>query len=41
MVKMKLPAKPPHSGIKAVIYPVAFGVLIIALWQAGILHRLR
>lgn len=40
MVKMKLPAKPPHSGVKAVIYPVAFGVLIIALWQGGILHRL-
>ena len=36
---MKLFAKPPHSGVKTVIYPAVFGFLMIALWQAGILHR--
>ena len=40
MAKMRLPAKPRFGGVKAVVYPAAFGALIIALWQTGILHRL-
>lgn len=40
MTRMRLPSRPPHSSIKAVIFPVVFGALIIALWQAGILHWL-
>lgn len=40
MTKMKLPSKTAHSGAKAVIYPLVFGVLIIAAWQTGLLHKL-
>ena len=40
MIKLRLPSKVSGNGIKAVLYPVIFGVLIIALWQTGMLHRL-
>ncbi len=40
MAKMKLPSKGRYSGIKAVVYPILFGVLILTLWQTGALHKM-
>ena len=40
MAKIKIPQPVPHAGIKSVVYPVAFGALIVALWQTQVLHKL-
>ena len=40
MTGMKLPATAKHSGVKSVVYPIAFGVLVLTFWQTGILHKL-
>lgn len=40
MIPMKLPAKPKHAGVKSVLYPVLFGVLLMVLWQTQVLHKL-
>lgn len=37
---MKLPSTTKHNGVKSVVYPIAFGVLILTLWQTGVLHKL-
>ena len=37
---MKLPATAKHNGVKSVVYPIVFGVLVLTLWQTGILHKL-
>ncbi len=40
MAKLKLPEKTAHSGVKAVVYPIVFGALVLTLWQTQVLHRL-
>ena len=40
MTGMKLPTAAKHSGVKSVVYPLTFGVLVMTLWQTGLLHKL-
>lgn len=39
MTGMKLPNVVKHNSIKSVVYPIAFGLLALVLWQTGVLHK--
>lgn len=40
MTGMKMPSKATYSGVKSIVYPIIFGLLVLTLWQTGILHKL-